>query len=198
MDWLVVPSQSGLSVAAKGGFNKEAHNQNDLGSVIVFSERGESFLADLGRGKSTRSYFIHDVRYEALEASSFGHNVPRINGHPQCYGESYRAVSAEPHEEHGWVSWSTDLAGAYPEEAGLDMLVRTLAVRTEDHARFELKDRFSFRGEKGFYESALYTYADNIDVNDGDVLLQFASGSALRLEYDSVCGRWRWKTPAGN
>ncbi len=93
--------------AAKGGYNDEPHNHNDIGSFIFVSDN-KQILADFGAGKYTRQYFS-DERYSYLVTSSRGHSVPIINGEYQKSGRNYRAevISADKN------AFEIDMSGAY-------------------------------------------------------------------------------------
>ncbi|MBN1451781.1 MAG: heparinase II/III family protein [Anaerolineales bacterium] len=78
---------SSIVVALKAGHNAENHNQNDVGSFILYAD-GEILLTDPGRGLYTRQYFGPE-RYENIFANSYGHSVPRIAGQLQPEGRQY-------------------------------------------------------------------------------------------------------------
>ena len=66
---------------ARGGSNGESHNHNDVGSFIL-SIDNEQVIIDMGCRPYTRQYF-ESGRYNFLETSSRGHNLPIINGEYQ-------------------------------------------------------------------------------------------------------------------
>lgn len=66
---------------ARGGSNGESHNHNDVGSFIL-SIDNDQVIIDMGGRPYTRQYF-EAGRYNFLETSSRGHNVPIINGEYQ-------------------------------------------------------------------------------------------------------------------
>ncbi len=66
---------------ARGGSNGESHNHNDVGSFIL-SIDNEQVIIDMGSRPYTRQYF-EAGRYNFLETSSRGHNLPIINGEYQ-------------------------------------------------------------------------------------------------------------------
>jgi len=83
-----------LVLATKGGHNGEMHNQNDVGNPIVHTDT-ESVIADIGRGRYTKSYFGPE-RYEHIANSSRGHSVPMPNGHEQLPGSGHGASAGAP------------------------------------------------------------------------------------------------------
>ena len=66
---------------ARGGSNGESHNHNDVGSFIL-SIDNDQVIIDMGGRPYTRQYF-ESGRYNFLETSSRGHNLPIINGEYQ-------------------------------------------------------------------------------------------------------------------
>jgi hypothetical protein len=144
-----------LVLAAKGGHNNEIHNHNDVGAFLVHW-RGESLICDLGAGNYIRQLFSGG-RYELLSTRSLGHNVPLINGCEQGTGGEFRAVDFSEHEGDAALGVSMDIAGAYPPEAGLEALRRSVILSRAGLGSVELVDEVSFAREGGSYELPLYT-----------------------------------------
>ncbi len=99
--------------AAKGGHNGENHNHNDCGNVIVYAD-GRPVLIDAGIGAYTRDTFS-DRRYKIWTMQSSFHNLPEINGCMQKNGAEFAAHNTVFSAD----SFSCELSGAYPQEAGL-------------------------------------------------------------------------------
>ena len=78
--WYIKRTKS-YAIGAKGGSNGESHNHNDVGS-FVFCKDNYQVLVDMGGRPYTKDYFT-EARYNYLEPSSRGHNVPIINGQYQ-------------------------------------------------------------------------------------------------------------------
>ena len=190
--WMIArqdPSDpNALVLAAKGGHNAEPHNQNDIGSFIVHV-RGESVVADPGRGRYTRFYF-GPQRYEHFVNSSLGHSVPVPNGQAQRAGREYAARLLDHHVDQEGDRLSLELKSAYPAEAGLESLQRTISLQREGAGRVEVVDSVRFAAEPGVLESVLITFADRIDVAPSIVTLHGESG-ALRVEFDGSAVRPR-------
>jgi len=74
---------SSYSLAARGGWNGDSHNHNDVGSFILARDNRQ-VLIDMGTRYYTKDYFELPQRYEYLETSSRGHNCPIINGKYQA------------------------------------------------------------------------------------------------------------------
>lgn len=102
-------------LATKGGHNNESHNHNDIGSFILCTDN-RPVLLDAGVGTYTRQTFSTD-RYSIWSMQSDYHNLPCINGFSQRNGETYAAADVRINERRR--TFSCDLAGAYPAEAGI-------------------------------------------------------------------------------
>lgn len=164
----------GVVVAAKGGHNGEPHNHNDLGSFVLHS-RQESLLTDLGSPVYDAGYFS-ESRYEYLVARSLGHNVPYVNGVEQSDGEEHAAVVLDQTHEDDIDSFSLQLAGAYPDEAQLLSLRRTLALdRTKE--RLEIEDDITFEAENNEFVEVLVSYFP-MEVDKNKIVVSGESGQA--------------------
>ena len=169
-----------LVLAAKGGHNAEMHNQNDVGAFIVHFRR-ESVIADPGRGRYTREYF-GPKRYEHFVNSSRGHSVPVPNGCEQRTGRDAAAELLE-HGTDGRVDRMVlELGAAYPPEADLASLRRTLALHREEPMGWVgLVDEVRFSSRPGTLESPLITFG-TAEVKHGSVLLKGERGR-LRVTF---------------
>jgi hypothetical protein len=119
-------SPDGLYLAAKGGNNAESHNHNDVGNFIVYMN-GRPALVDAGVGTYTRQTFSSE-RYQIWTMQSAFHNLPTINGVMQKDGEQYAARNVRYRMDKGSAELSLDIAGAYPEEAGVSSWMRTVRL----------------------------------------------------------------------
>jgi hypothetical protein len=177
MHWLIAridpADPDALVLAAKGGHNAEMHNQNDVGALIVHIG-GESVVADLGRGRYTRAYFGPD-RYTHLVNASSGHSVPVVNGHGQPAGREYAAELVGQDGD----GLALELRGAYPAEADLASLRRTVALHREGRGWVSLEDEVRFASRPGRLESPLMTFSDVVLSDDAVVL-----DGRLRVSYD--------------
>ena len=198
MHWLIARATpedpAGLVLAAKGGHNAEMHNQNDVGNVIVHLH-GESVVADIGRGRYTRDYF-GPRRYEHLANSSLGHSVPVANGQAQVAGREHAARLLDRQADETTSGMTLDLKDAYPPEARLAQLQRSVALHRSGAAPaaptagdssaessgawVSIEDRVRFDGPPGTLESVLTTYGDAIAEGNGSVLLR-GERAALRV-----------------
>lgn len=186
--WMIARLEPGdpdaLVLAAKGGHNGEPHNQNDIGAIIVQCG-GESVVADPGRGRYTRFYFGPE-RYEHFVNSSSGHSVPVPNGCAQQAGRDRAAVLLSHSADGQQDRLSLELRGAYPAEAGLESLQRTVSlVRAAPAGRVELVDRARFATGPGSFESVLITFGDVVEMAPATLVLRGQRG-ALRVSFDSA------------
>lgn len=115
-------SAEGLTLAAKGGYNAESHNHNDVGSFILYVD-GQPMMVDAGVGTYTAATFDHR-RYTIWMMQSEFHNLPIVNGFGQKDGGKYRSRNVK-HTDNGRVmDFSLDMAGVYPAEAACRSWVR--------------------------------------------------------------------------
>lgn len=136
-DWLpdtqlffVRDRENRLTAAAKGGFNNESHNHNDLGHFIC-SWNGEQFIVDLGAPLYTAKVW-GPQRYETWILQSGWHNCARLGGFDQHDGDEYRAQALSCQMDERRAELSLQLAGAYEAEAGVRSYVRTLTMDKEN------------------------------------------------------------------
>ncbi len=111
-----------LYAAVKGGHNGESHNHNDVGTFIVYVD-GMPEIIDVGNCVYTAKTF-GPHRYELMNTRSRNHNVPLIGSHEQVAGREH-AASAFTADENGV---RLNLAGAYPSEAGVQSLLRSVKM----------------------------------------------------------------------
>lgn len=149
-------------LAAKGGHNKENHNHNDVGSFMVFCEN-KPVLVDAGVGTYTKFTFS-PKRYEIPAMQSAYHNLPLVNGVMQQDGMNFAADKFEVQGKTVNISF----AGAYPKEAGLEKLVRSVTI-SEDG--MNCTDTFLFTGENRVAEHfmtplSVKTEGDSVVLDD--------------------------------
>ncbi len=131
----------GLFIAAKGGNNAESHNHNDVGNFIIF-KNGEPFIIDVGVETYTRKTFSQD-RYTIWTMNSNYHNLPTINGAVQKNGSDYKAKVVWHKFNKNNVTFSLDIAGAYPEAAGVEVWKRDLIF--DRGKQIELTDSYQLQ-----------------------------------------------------
>ena len=183
--------------AAKGGYNREPHNHNDVGSFI-YAKNERQILADIGTGKYTRQYFSAE-RYEILEPSSRGHSVPIIDDKYQQYGKEFAARDTK--YENG--VFSTDIAGAYGLEE-LESIRRSFAFTNDT---VTLTDEFVYSGAGDIVDRIVTLFEPRVNgdtVTVEDVTIRFdttvcsvAVSSEVR-ENGGVCYFIDFKLNPGN
>lgn len=102
--------------AAKGGYNNESHNHNDVGSFMYYF-KGKPFLIDAGVGTYTRFTFSSQ-RYTIWTMQSDYHNLPRVNGYSQKDGAQFRSRNASFNPAS--MAFNLDIANAYPTDARIN------------------------------------------------------------------------------
>lgn len=115
-----------LSVAAKGGHNRESHNHNDVGSFLACLD-GSPLLIDVGVETYTAKTF-GPRRYEIWTMQSQWHTLPTINGAMQQDGRDFAARDVTFSSDGDGSIFALDLAGAYPPAAGARRWMRTLRL----------------------------------------------------------------------
>ena len=119
-------TSDGFYVAAKGGHNDESHNHNDIGNYVVYYD-GQPLLIDVGSGRYTARTFSAN-RYDIWFNCSDYHNTPTINGVTQKAGMKFGASNLGYKAGNLSVTFSCDIAKAYPEEAGINSWKRTVTL----------------------------------------------------------------------
>jgi hypothetical protein len=183
MQWMIArydpTDPDALVVAVKGGHNDEMHNQNDVGNLIV-QHHQTALVADLGRGRYTREYFSAK-RYEVFVNTSLAHSLPVPNGCAQQPGEQYAARVLD-HRATDMADWvCLDLKNAYPPEANLATLTRTVTLHRE-LPWVDLVDDVIFESGKGTFESVLTTFGD-VTIGPDMICIQ-TDGAALHVHYN--------------
>jgi hypothetical protein len=120
-------SSAGLFLAAKGGHNEESHNHNDVGNFIVYVD-GRPLLVDAGVETYTRKTFSSE-RYTIWTMQSGYHSLlPTVDGVMQAPGRNFAARDVTYQAGEDAVTFSLDIAGAYPPEAKLARWKRTISL----------------------------------------------------------------------
>lgn len=171
-----------LRLAIKGGHNDEMHNQNDVGSLIVV-QNGRVVLTDPGRGRYSKAYFGPE-RYANIMTSSRGHSVPVVNGFEQAEGAE-RAAKVLVHSNGAdRDELVLEMAAAYPAEAGLNQLQRSVAFdRRTPGGRVVLNDSFAFANGGGTFQSVLVTPLA-VDIGAGEVQIGGPDGG-VKVSFDA-------------
>ena len=131
----------GFYFAAKGGFNGESHNHNDVGSFILYYN-GNPCLIDVGVETYTKKTFSPE-RYEIWTMQSQYHNLPVINGLGQSDGNKFVGRNSKYFEDGNNARFSVDIASAYPTEANIKSWVRSYELTRGKE--FKITDRYDLQ-----------------------------------------------------
>jgi len=174
-------SFSGFFFGAKGGFNAESHNHNDVGSCLMYFD-GKPCLIDLGREEYVAKTFS-SRRYEIWTMQSGYHNLPVINGTDQMQGENYKAKNSSFTANAKSAIFTTEIAGAYPETARVKSWVRTYTLNRGKN--FVIGDKYELNNVTNATTSSnLITCCKVTRVKPG--LLRFeGDGFILNMSYNS-------------
>jgi hypothetical protein len=173
-------SFSGFFFGAKGGFNAESHNHNDVGSCLMYFD-GKPCLIDLGREEYVAKTFS-SRRYEIWTMQSGYHNLPVINGTDQMQGENYKAKNSTFTANARSAIFTTELAGAYPKGANVKSWVRSYTLNRGKS--FVISDKYELNTlTTSGTSSNLITYCKVTLVKPG--LLKFeGDGFTLNMSYN--------------
>ena len=174
-EFCYLTNDSGWFMAAKGGFNNESHNHNDVGTFSLYVQT-IPVLIDAGVGTYTRQTFSSE-RYSIWTMQSNYHNLPMINGVPQRFGQEYKATDVVCREKQRF--FSADISTAYPEEAAVDSWVRSYKLGGR---QLTITDRFSLKEVKAANQVNFLTWGQ-VDITvPGKVVIEVL-GQRVTLEY---------------
>lgn len=122
-------STKGLFLAVKGGHNAENHNHNDVGSFIIYAD-GKPLFIDPGNEIYRKETAIN--RYNIWCLQSGYHNLPKINGVDQKNGRRYMAKDVKEFIDSEQVSFSLNIADAYPKDAAVQSWVREILFKRNE------------------------------------------------------------------
>jgi len=173
-------SFDGFFFGAKGGFNAESHNHNDVGSCLMYFD-GKPCLIDLGRETYTSRTF-GPRRYEIWTMQSGFHNIPVINGAEQKDGPEYVAKNSSFAANSKMVRFSADISGAYPTRANVKSWVRTYTLNRGKN--FVIGDKYELTSVSGAPTSSnLITYCKVSEGKPGELIFE-GEGFTLKMNYD--------------
>ncbi len=177
-EFCYIRNPNGFFLAAKGGYNAESHNHNDMGSFTLYIDE-MPMIIDAGVGTYTRQTFSNE-RYSIWIMQSNYHNLPMINGMAEALGAQYRSrnVKFDPAKS----LFSLDLAGAYPEEASVEKWQRTYQLTLK--AGLIIQDEFKLKETLKPNQLNFLTWAKPDVSTSGTVILE-KEGVKLKLTYDT-------------
>ncbi|WP_236974045.1 heparinase II/III domain-containing protein [Membranihabitans maritimus] len=170
-------TESGFYFAAKGGYNGESHNHNDVGTFSLYLDNIPFFI-DAGVGTYTRQTFSSE-RYSIWTMQSNYHNLPVINGYAQKEGSEFKATGVD--FDPGNPSFSLNLAKAYKPEAGIKEWKRSYSVNDKDE--IEIRDKFELNNPEINNEINFMTWSKPIIAHPGVIELR-KDGKSVQLSYN--------------
>uniref|UniRef100_UPI003217751B heparinase II/III domain-containing protein n=1 Tax=uncultured Draconibacterium sp. TaxID=1573823 RepID=UPI003217751B len=168
----------GFFFAAKGGYNNESHNHNDMGTFSLYLDN-TPMIIDIGVGTYTRQTFSSE-RYSIWTMQSNYHNLPMITGVPQAFGSKFRSKDVEVNESKSY--FSVDLASAYPDEAKVKSWNRSYRLYSDN--KLLIEDKFSLSEVKGTNQLNFMTWGAPKIEKAGSVIIE-KEGKSIQLKYDS-------------
>lgn len=169
-------NKQGFFFAAKGGFNDESHNHNDIGTFILYLDQ-TPILIDAGVGTYTRQTFSSE-RYSIWTMQSDYHNLPMINGVAQAYGKAYKATDATFDARR--MRFSVDIAAAYPPEAKVKKWVRSYTLKKTG---LTLEDQFDL--EEGVQGNQVnFLTCGEVDTSRPGEIVLTVKDKKVSLAYD--------------
>lgn len=174
-EFCYLTNKKGWFLAAKGGFNNESHNHNDVGSFSLYINTAP-ILIDAGVGTYTRQTFGRE-RYTIWTMQSNYHNLPMINGIPQSYGQQYKAtdVVCKPDKRF----FSMNIAKAYPEAAAVKRWTRSYSLGDN---QLTVTDDFSLKSGKTPNQINFLTWG-KVDISEPGKVSIETQGQKVTMNY---------------
>jgi hypothetical protein len=133
-------TNKGFFFAAKGGFNNESHNHNDVGTFVLYYNN-DPILIDAGVGTYTAKTFSNQ-RYDIWTMQSAYHNLPMTNGFQQSFGTKFKSSDVTFKNEKSKAVFSLNIAKAYPAAAKCKTWMRSYSLDRKKGLTIE--DQFEF------------------------------------------------------
>ncbi len=174
-EFCYLTNKKGWFLAAKGGFNNESHNHNDVGSFSLYINT-TPILIDAGVGTYTRQTFGRE-RYTIWTMQSNYHNLPMINGIPQSYGQQYKAtdVVCKPDKRF----FSMNIAQAYPEATAVKRWTRSYSLGDN---QLTVTDDFSLKSGKTPNQINFLTWG-KVDISEPGKVSIETQGQKVTMNY---------------
>lgn len=173
----------GLYLTAKGGHNAESHNHNDVGQFMVYSD-GKPVIIDPGVGDYTAKTFS-PRRYEIWTMQSAYHNLPTVNGVQQRPGLDARAENVDYSCDAASARFCLDIAGTYPNEAGITEWRRCCTLHRGDDACVEIVDEFRLSRLTDDITMSLMTCCEHDLGKPGVIAFKVDGGKDVVMTYDA-------------
>lgn len=141
-----IQTADGWFFSGKAAWNNEAHNHNDAGSCILYSN-GVPVLVDPGVGTYTNKTF-GPLRYTLWTMNSDWHNLPVINGALEDHGGKFKTENPEFSKKKGVYEFKMDIQKAYEEGVDCKLWTRLYRISEKGETSLEIIDRFSLLSRK--------------------------------------------------
>lgn len=162
--------------AAKGGYNDESHNHNDIGTFSLYIDNYPVFI-DVGVGTYTRKTFSSE-RYSIWSMQSDYHNVPIINGFSQKCGKTYKSSNTKFDSRKN--TFSLDISKAYPKETNLNKWVRNYKLEKKT---LQIEDVFDLESAHSANHINFMTWG-NVNISKEGVVFINLDHKMVELIYD--------------
>ena len=181
-----------FTVFVKGGHNRESHNHNDVGNIMLYFKNAP-IVIDVGNLEYTTDTF-NDNRYKIWTNQSSFHNLPEVNGVMQAAGREFQSDGFECDENSATVSY----ASAYPADGHVWLALRTVNVGDES---VTVSDKIDSDGDAVYHLMTCEKpeIAEN-SVTVGQVRVTFEGAESVTVDEIDVSGsekmsrEWRTKT----
>ena len=175
-EFCYMKNNKGFFVTLKGGFNNESHNHNDVGTFSLYINEVPVFI-DAGVGTYTRQTFSSE-RYNIWTMQSIYHNLPEINGYQQKFGTNFAAKNTiyDPKKQ----TFSLDISGAYPKEAGINYWKRNYVL---DGEKLMIRDDYSLKNTIRKNRVHFLTWGNVENPKEGIITVN-VNGQQVELCYD--------------
>lgn len=175
-------STEGMYAAVLASNNGRSHGHNDTGSFVIYQD-GEPVTIDVGVEAYTAKTFDSD-RFTLWTMQSAYHNLPTIGGVMQHDGAKYKATERryESNDEH--ATFSFNIAGAYPVDAGVKKWMRTVTL-DRIRKRVTVKESFELASALPVSLSIMTPRVPSVD-STGNIILKLSDGeiSHALLKFD--------------
>uniref|UniRef100_A9U7S3 Predicted protein n=1 Tax=Physcomitrium patens TaxID=3218 RepID=A9U7S3_PHYPA len=113
------------------------------------------------------------------------HNLPMVNGVQQQDGRQFRADEVEYNLNDKVTSLSMNLAGAYPEFAGIRTWIRSVHFYRGLSPNIEISDNFLLNQVTDDITQILITPHPPQTEEIGNIILQDKNNNRVKIQYDS-------------
>lgn len=181
---LLVARDDRFTLAVKAGDNGGSHNHNDVGSLTLYKD-GAPVLIDVGVETYTARTFSAR-RYEIWTMQSAFHNLPSFGGVMQQDGPGFAARDVETWIGEDETGIGMEIAGAWPEAAGLRSYRRTVRLLKGRGVSVEDRHEGDRPAEMSLMFAALPRIEGDATLLDGLARIDLTGAGAPRIEAIAV------------